>query len=194
MPIMRKAITLIEMVVVLGIVSLLALVVVPAAISMLENQGSTLSLDVLERILIYSQSEAKAQGRYVGVRIDNQAIKNVISIPVYPQSLNPDDPINVTLVFKDLRDWPDINSRQGVVGVVDLAAVEFTERIMIIFSPQGRLVRKWVMMDYETEPYLSSHGLVVYDSQELQNAADPNQFLATQTPMYINAYTGQIIN
>lgn len=215
-------VTLVEMIVALAIVALLVGLGVPAGrafLNLFETESSKKSM--ISGMLASTRAIAVKKRKYVGIRFQQTndiqyatIIINKTEIP-YPQNLdNPDDPLNYTIPFVALEDhWP-INLGQKL-GVAPADGIVNSNNICtnIVFSPQGQLVRKWIMIytnpkfkdeiynntkpalfDGDTIPRFSDWAFVIYNVKDWENSGYSDEFFTELEPTYINRYTGMIIN
>jgi len=199
---MKKAFTLIELLMVLAIIVLL-IGVGSIAIKAMENSaGLAGSYSLLDSILNYVLSEAKGHQQYIGVRFQRTVEQQqyaimIIAIPdKYPNLENP------FISFKAMPGKKPIQIAQ-TVGIMPLYFIEQNEIIdpnccvTIIFSPQGRLVRKSIIIEEHAEifsndedGYISDNCFVIYNPKKYKESAS---FFDQLKPVYLNSYTGKII-
>jgi len=214
--------TLTEIIVVIAIIAMLVGLGVPAGrafFNSFETEGGTKS--VINGLLTSARTIAVKEQKYAGVRFqqanDTQYAIIIISeteIP-YPQNLtDPDDPLNYTVPFVALEGQRLMNLGRKL-GVAPADSIIDSSDICgnIIFSPQGQLVRKWIMMyvnprlkdeiyndtkpalfDEDTVPRLSNRAFGIYNVKDWENSGYSDEFFAELEPIYINRYTGMIIN
>lgn len=199
---MKKAFTLVELLTVLAIIVLLIGVGSIAIRAMENSAGLAGSYSLLDAILNCALSEAKGRQQYIGVRFQRTASQQQYAIRImaipdkYPNLENP------FISFRAMpKKKPILIAR--TVGIMPLYFKEQSEiidpncRVTIVFSPQGRLVRKPIIVEEHAEmfnndegSYMSDNCFIIYNPKEHRESA----LLFDQLePVYINAYMGTII-
>lgn len=207
---MRKAFTLIEMTVVIAVIALLTVVAIPSVKALRNAFASYNSPVVINNLLKLARAIAIQHQRCAGIRFQQSANGDQYAIPIISEP-------NITYLDDGSISFRSVGGRQATnlgnqAGIASIAIIENetinqeTTRVSIIFSPVGRLVRKWVMMrpnpntridelfgdpNYtlfrqEDTGYLSDVGFVFYDMRK------EIDFERLQ-PIYINPYMGNII-
>jgi len=216
----KKAISLLEILIVLAIMAILSIMAIFSVKSMqIAKRGG--GITVIDTILSCSRSIAVANQRYVGIRFQQSSDYQQYAVFIihdcnmnYPQnSANPDDPLNEAIPFKPYSGIEPVKLNPDCMvlspSVTDhnsLTAQDIT--VSVIFSPAGRLVRKWVLVTAEsiygndifgdnkdaifpldTTPILSVASIILYNRKDLAN----KKFIKSHPAYFINTYTGTII-
>lgn len=218
----KKGISLIELIVTMGIIALLSVIGI-SSIKFLSSH-SQISNTVINGLLSTARTIAVKESRYVGVRFQQandgrQYAIYIIHEPKIPYPVNlsdPTDPNNsaVPFIAMDKHKAIDMGIKDRIASEIILANKTMSEnnkRVSFIFSPQGRLTRKWhsvyrnpqkprdeyfndmlpALFKEDAHIQLSDRGFVIYDRLEDFNDLASFDKLKAQ---YINTHTGQVIH
>lgn len=195
---MKRGFTLVELLTVLAIVAFLVGVGSIAIKTMESSAGLAGSYSLLDAILNQALSEAKAHRQYVGVRFQRTASQQQYAIMIIAVPNKYPNPENPFISFKAMPEKKPIQIAQ-TVGIMPLYFKEQGEIVdpnccvTIIFSSQGRLVRKPIIIEEHAEMfnsddsgYISDNGFVIYNPKKYREGD-------IIEPIFINSYMGNLI-
>lgn len=185
----KRAFTLIEMMIAIGVIALLALFALPAAKALWASFEQAPSRSMTSSLLACSRAIASGKC-YAGVWFklkDGQQW----AIPVMqdPNTNHYFDAKTIVLIKEPGRQ--PIRLKEGIVSI-DFDANDIT----ILFSSQGKLVIKPVALYPNETIKISQRGLVFYDSKEWERCKTEKEkelFIKSLKPTFVNTYTGRFI-
>ena len=221
---MKRGVTLIELLFVVGAVAILVALAVPTVRTLNRSWGADINYQLLNGLLSTAKAIAEKEGRYAGIRFQQttdgkQYAIFIIHEPFVPYPVNPANPADPN---NDAIPCIAAAGKQAVLLGANISVAReqiiYTQNISpadksvtIMFSPTGRLVRKWVIaganprnlndeyFDNDDSKRLlfredsgasfSHGGFVIYRNDQITEPGFYDHLQRT----FINVYTGRII-
>ena len=183
----KYGLTLIETIVVLTIVAMLLTISVISVKTLQNSFIGSCSITAIKNLLNLARSTALAKQSYVGVRFQKKdKLQYAVLITQNRNIPYPDD--DITIPFTALEGHPPYN-----LGREDI------NDTTILFSSQGKLVRKWVQAysnpDSSKDDIFGSDGLFPEDTNsKLSNMSLVINDKTESKEFFVNSYIGTLIS
>lgn len=186
----KRAFTLIEMAVVIGVIALLTALALPSAKALWLSFEQAPSRGTTNLLLAYSRAIASKRNCYAGVwfelRDGQQWAMPVIQDPNTNHYFD-----TKTIILIEEPDREPTKLKEGI------ASIDFdTNDVTILFSSQGKLVIKPVALYPDETIKTSQRGLVFYNIKEWEGCKTEEEkaiFIKSLKPIFVNIYTGRFI-
>jgi prepilin-type N-terminal cleavage/methylation domain-containing protein len=218
---MKKAFTLIELMVAVGIIVILTAIAIPSFSALIKSYSSSMNDTAIDSLLCGARSIAVRDHQYTGVRFQRNNNKQFAVIIQHNPALDDDPGDTNEITYLLCSTVPgtkpcNLGDRIGILpdtisGKSKIDANDFCATVM--FSGQGKLCTKDVkvwpkldgddvfnpdrdplpMDDYESKSCLSLRSLDIEAWQQAVKNNTENTFIAAMKQLLINAYTGEVI-
>lgn len=176
---------------VVGIIALLMAFGLPSIKALWSSFGQALPKATVNSLLTCSRATAQLR-RYAGVKFELRDNRQW-AVPVVqdPNSNHYFDETTIVLIPAPARQEVCLGNSLGV------APVTFdSNKVVILFSPQGKLVIKSIALYPDETIETSRNRLVFYDIEEwgqCTTGEEQEAFIQSLDPYYVNTYTGRLI-
>ena len=200
----QKALTLIEMVVIIGIIALLAVVGMPAIKALYSSFAvGSCSKIVINLALSYAKAIAQKERHYAGVLFEQkdnlQWAIPIIQDPNMEHWKGLENEKTILFIAeKGERQSINLGKDSAIAPVYFRAETRNMDKpAVVVFSPSGKIIIKSIAVyPFTKDIYSSTRAFVIYDVSDwnkIKGTVGQKDFIDNLKPLFLNTYIGNII-